>query len=77
MKRLQLPRPAMLVRSWPSRYLAMAHPLCSSPTKFSRGTQALSKNTSLTSYPPSRVLIGRTSMPGLLMSISRKEIPSC
>ena len=36
-----------------------------------------SKNTSLTSWPPSMVWIGRTVMPGVFMSIRRKEMPSC
>ena len=45
--------------------------------RFSTGTLTSSKNTSLTSWPPSMVRIGRTVMPGVFMSISRKEMPSC
>ncbi|MDT4874491.1 hypothetical protein FQZ97_1097960 [compost metagenome] len=74
---LATPMPAMLVRSWVSRYLAQVQPLFSSPTRFSTGTRTLSKNTSLTSWSPSRVMIGRTLMPGVFMSISRKLMPRC
>jgi hypothetical protein len=37
----------------------------------------LSKNTSFTSWPPSAMMIGFTVMPGVFMSISRNEMPSC
>ena len=37
----------------------------------------LSKKTSLTSWSSSSMMIGRTVMPGVFMSISRKEMPSC
>ncbi|MOA19089.1 hypothetical protein D3C78_1394440 [compost metagenome] len=71
------PMAAMPVRSWVSRYLAQVQPWFSWPTRFSTGTRTLSKNTSLTSCSPSRVMIGRTVMPGVFMSISRKEMPRC
>ncbi|MNR08492.1 hypothetical protein D3C85_1246530 [compost metagenome] len=74
---LAWPMPAMLVRSWVSKYLAQVQPLFSSPTRFSTGTRTLSKNTSLTSCSPSRVMIGRTVMPGDFMSINRKLMPRC
>ena len=64
------------MRSWPSRYLATVQPLPSSCTRFSTGTFTSSKKTSLTSWPPSIRMIGRTVMPGVFMSISRKEMPS-
>ena len=57
--------------------MAQSQPRCSWPTRFSTGTFTSSKNTSLTSRPPSMVWIGRTVMPGVFMSISRKEMPSC
>ncbi|MNC50316.1 hypothetical protein D3C75_995490 [compost metagenome] len=69
--------PAWPVRSWLSRYLAQVQPWFSSPTRLATGTRTLSKNTSLTSCSPSRVMIGRTLMPGVAMSISRKEMPRC
>ena len=39
--------------------------------------RTLSKNTSLTSWPPSIVWIGRTVTPGDFMSTRKKEMPSC
>ena len=44
---------------------------------FPAGTLTLSKNTSLTSCSPSSIMIGRTAMPGVFMSISKKLMPSC
>ena len=41
----------------------------------SAGTRTFEKNTSLTSCSPSSVMMGRTSTPGLRMSISRKLMP--
>ncbi len=41
------------------------------------GHPTSSKNTSLTSWPPSMVWIGRTVTPGVFMSIRMKEMPSC
>ncbi len=73
----EAPIPARPVRSWVSRYLAQVQPWFSTPTRFSTGTRTLSKNTSLTSWSPSRVMIGRTLMPGVRMSISRKLMPRC
>ena len=53
----------------------------SSPTRFSTGTFTSVKNTEFTSCVPARlpsaVMIGSTEMPGVFMSISRKEMPSC
>ncbi|MNN41014.1 hypothetical protein D3C81_1551070 [compost metagenome] len=69
--------PPMLVRSWVSRYLAQVQPSFSCPTRLATGTRTLSKNTSLTSCSPSRVMIGRTVMPGVFMSISTNEMPRC
>jgi hypothetical protein len=42
----------------------------------STGTSTSSRNTSLTSWPPSMVWIGRTVMPGVFMSTRMKEMPS-
>ena len=64
------------MRSWPSRYLATVQPLFSSNTRFSTGTFTSSKKTSFTSWPPSIRISGRTVMPGVFMSISRKLMPS-
>ncbi len=64
------------MRSWPSRYLATVQPLFSSKTRFSTGTLTSSKKISLTSWPPSIRISGRTVMPGVFMSISRKLMPS-
>ena len=41
------------------------------------GTLTLSKNTSLVSWWPSIVMIGRTVRPGVFMSISRYVMPCC
>ncbi len=71
------PTPAMLVRSYVSRYFAQVQPWFSSPTRFSAGTRTSVKNTSFTSCSPSSVTIGRTSTPGEFMSTSRKLMPSC
>ena len=49
----------------------------SSNTRFSTGTLTFSSQTSLTSWAPSSVMIGRTVTPGLLMSMSRKLMPAC
>ena len=51
-------------RSLPSRNLAQSQPRFSSPMSWSAGTFTSSKKTSLTSCPPSMVMIGRTVMPG-------------
>ena len=52
----------------------------SSPTRFSTGTFTSVKKTEFTSWVPARlpsaVMIGSTEMPGVFMSISRKEMPS-
>ncbi|MNC93250.1 hypothetical protein D3C83_98340 [compost metagenome] len=76
MPRLERATPAMPERSWASRNLAQVQPLFSSPMRFSTGTLTFSSQTSLTSCSPPSVMIGRTVMPGVFMSISRKEMPS-
>ena len=48
----------------------------SSPTRFSTGTLTSSNQTSFTSWPPSSMVMGRTVTPGVLMSMSRKEMPA-
>ena len=68
-----LPEP---MRSWPSKYLATDQPLFSSCTRFSTGTFTSSKKISFTSCPPSIKISGRTVMPGVVMSISKKLMPS-
>jgi len=55
----------------------MSQPLLSWPTRFSLGTFTSSKNTSQNSSCISRLTIGRTVMPGEVMSTSRKLMPSC
>ena len=45
--------------------------------RFSTGTFTSSKNTSLTSWLPSMVWIGRTVTPGVFMSTRMKVMPSC
>ena len=55
----------------------MSQPLLSWPTRFSFGTRTLSKNTSQNSSCSSMLMIGRTVIPGVAMSTSRKEMPSC
>ena len=67
----------MPVRSLPSRYFATLQPLFSSPTRFATGTFTSVKKTSFRWWLPSMEMIGRTSIPGVFMSISRKEMPSC
>ena len=74
--RLEAPTLAEPMRSWPSRYLATVQPLFSSKIRFSSGTLTSSKKTSFTSWPPSIRISGRTVMPGVFMSISRKLMPS-
>ena len=55
----------------------MVQPLLSLPTRFSFGTFTSVKNTSENGETPEMIRIGRTSMPGVFMSISRKLMPSC
>ena len=47
--------------------------------RFSAGTRASVKNTSLNPKPPSPVmlLIGRTSMPGTFIGMMKYEMPRC
>ena len=72
-----LPKRAMPVRSLPSRNLATSQPLFSSWTRMSTGTFTSSKNTSFRWWLPSIEMIGRTVIPGVFMSTSRNEMPSC
>src|SRR6516225_123979 len=71
-----LPSRAMPVRSCPRRYFATSQPRFSSPTSMSTGTLTSSKNTSFRWWLPSIETIGRTVMPGVVISISRNEMPS-
>ena len=64
-------------RSNSKRYLATVQPLFSSPRRPEAGTRTLSKKTWFTSWSPARVMIGRTLIPGLSISSSRKVIPCC
>ena len=64
------------IRSYPSRYLATVRPFALLVHQVLDGTFTSSKNTSLTSWLPSRRTIGRTVMPGAFMSMSRNEMPS-
>ena len=75
--RLDCGTAAMPSRSLASRNLAQVQPSFSLPTRLATGTLTLSKKTSFTSWPPSAMMMGFTVMPGVFMSISRKEMPSC
>ena len=70
-----------LPRSNSSRYLAHVQPSFKLPTRFSFGTLTSSKNTWLISCAPSAgpssVTNGDTVTPGVCISISRNEMPSC
>ena len=77
MPRLERATPAMPERSCASRNLAQVQPLFSSSMRFATGTFTFSNKTSFTSCSPPSVMIGRTVMPGVFMSISRKQMPSC
>ena len=63
-------------RSNSSRYLAIVQPWPSSPIRLATGTRTASKKTWLTSWSPLALRIGRTPMPGVRMSTSRKLMPS-
>ena len=65
------------MRSKDSSAFAMSQPRLGVPTRFFAGTRTLSKNTSQNSSWYSRLMIGFTVMPGVAMSTSRKEMPSC
>ncbi len=69
--------PEMPVRSNCSSRLAIFQPAPGSPTSCSFGTRTLSKNTWQKFDLPEISGIGRVEMPGLDMSISRKEMPPC
>ena len=66
-------------RSCASEPLAIAHPLFSSPTRFSFGTTTSLKNTSLRSgwWGSTISGSGRTVMPGVAMSTSTMLMPLC
>jgi hypothetical protein len=51
-------------RSWPSSVIATAQPPFASPTTWSAGVVARSKNTSLNSVSPDSIVMGRISTPG-------------
>ena len=55
----------------------MVQPWLSSPTRLARGTRTSSKNTSQNSFSPAMLAIGRTVMPGVFRSTSRKLMPAC
>ena len=75
--RLVAPTGATPTRSLPSRNLAIVQPPLRSPTSRSPGTRTSENQTSLTSWPPSMSSIGRTSTPGVVMSMSSIEMPAC
>ena len=52
-------------------------PSFSSPTRFSTGIRTSSKNTSQNSDEPMMVRMGRSSMPGALMSMMSHVMPRC
>ena len=72
MPRFERATPAMPLRSCASSILAQVQPLFSSSMRFSTGTRTFSSQTSLTSWPPSSVMIGRTVTPGRFMSIEQE-----
>ena len=55
----------------------MVQPPFSGPTRFSFGTFTSVKKVSQNGEAPAISLIGRASTPGVFMSISRKQMPSC
>ena len=57
--------------------MAIVQPWFSSPTRFSPGTRTSSKNTSLTSKPPSISSIGRTVTPSVSIGTRIIEMPCC
>src|SRR5579885_2907237 len=68
--------PAMPLRSFTSALETISHPCPSRPRRFSTGTRTSVMKTSLNSVPPSICRIGRTSMPGLRMSMRSTESPA-
>ena len=66
-----------VLRSNSNVVVAIRQPSPSSPTTSVIGTRTSSKNTSLSSAPPSIVGSGRTSTPGACMSASTKVSPPC
>jgi hypothetical protein len=46
------------------------------PTRFSTGTRTSSRNTSFRVWASSMAMIGRTVIPGVFRSTSRKEMPA-
>ena len=75
--RLVAPTGATPTRSLPRRNLAIVQPWFSSPTRFSPGTRTSSKNTSLTSKPPSMSSIGRSVTPSASIGTRIIEMPAC
>ncbi len=55
----------------------MRQPSSMAPTTFSTGTSTSVKNTSAKSSAPVMCLIGRTSMPGVSMSMISTVMPLC
>ncbi|SLH87920.1 Uncharacterised protein [Mycobacteroides abscessus subsp. abscessus] len=64
-------------RSCTSRYLATVQPSSIVPSTLLLGTRTLSKKTWFCTSSPEVITSGRISMPGLVMSMSRKVMPSC
>ena len=75
--RFVAPTGATPTRSLPRRNLAIVQPSPGSPTSRSPGTRTSENQTSLTSWPPSMSSIGRTSTPGVVMSMRSIEMPAC
>ena len=66
-----------IVRSLASVVSATAHPSPSPPIWFSAGTRASDKNTSLKIERPVISRMGRTSMPGWSISMTKYVSPAC
>ena len=76
--RLEAGTSAMPSRSLASRNLAQVQPSFSLPIRLATGTLARRRRTRRSPHgAPSSMMIGRTVTPGVFMSISRKEMPSC
>ena len=65
-----------MLRSCARVAFATCQPWLSSPTRFLRGTRTSSKNTSLTSKPPSMSWMGRSVTRGVSIEKSSIEMPS-
>ncbi|CNG99657.1 Uncharacterised protein [Mycobacterium tuberculosis] len=68
-----------MARSWPNDPVATRHPAFNSPTRFSTGTRASVKNTSLksTSSWSDTDANGRRTTPGVSVGMSNALIPLC